>query len=54
MMHSVMDALLPFTILQRWGKDSKSGFVYGFLMGHNIIARLALKGRIQYLLHPDG
>ena len=54
MMHSILDALLPFKILQRWGKDSKSGFVYGFLMGHNIIVRLALKGRIQSLLHPDG
>lgn len=53
-MHSVMDALLPFKILQRWGKASKSGFVYGFLMGHNIVARMALTEIVQHLLHPDG
>jgi len=52
-MHSILDALLPFKILQRWGEEGKSGFIYGFLMGHNIVSRLALLGGHEELLHPD-
>lgn len=52
-MHSIIDALLPFKILQRWDEAGKSGFIYGFLMGHNILVRLAQLGGIGELLHPD-
>lgn len=52
-MHSILDSLLPFKILQRWDEAGKSGFIYGFLMGHNILARLALLGGYKQLLHPD-
>ena len=52
-MHSILDALLPFKVLQRWGKASKSGFVYGYLIGHNLLARQALLNGLSHLLHPD-
>lgn len=38
--------------LQRWDKAGKSGFLYGFLVGHNILVRLALLGGFKDLLHP--
>jgi len=34
-------------------RPAKSGFIYGFLMGHNILVRLALRGGFKDLLHPD-
>lgn len=43
-MHSILESLLPFQVLQRWDGAGKSGFIHGFLMGHNILARLALPG----------
>ena len=52
-MHSIIDALLPFTVLQRWGKASKSGFIYGYLIGHNLLARQALLNGMSHLLHAD-
>ena len=52
-MHSILDALLPFKVLQRWGRASKSGFIYGYLIGHNLIARQALLNGMSHLLHPD-
>ncbi len=39
--------------LQRWDKAGKSGFISGFLVGHNILLRLALLGGFKDLLHPD-
>ena len=39
--------------LQRWDEAGKSGFIYGFLVGHNILVRLALLGGFKDLLHPD-
>jgi len=35
--HSILDSLLPFKRLQRWGEDAKSAFMYGFAMGWNIV-----------------
>ena len=52
-MHSILDALLPFQVLQRWGRASKSGFIYGYLIGHNLLARQALLNGLSHLLHPD-
>lgn len=52
-MHSILDALLPFRILQRWGEAGKSGFMYGYLMGHNLLVRQALLNGLDRLLHPD-
>lgn len=52
-MHSILDALLPFKVLQRWGKASKSGFIYGYLIGHNLLARQALLNGMSHLLHAD-
>ena len=52
-MHSILDSLLPFQVLQRWDEAGKSGFIYGFLMGHNILVRLALLSGFKDLLHPD-
>ena len=41
-MHSIIDALLPFKRLQRWGNDSKQAFIYGYFSGHNHLARAVL------------
>lgn len=35
--HSILDDLLPFKRLQRWGIASKSAFISGFMMGWNIV-----------------
>jgi hypothetical protein len=42
-MHSVVDDLLPSQRLQRWGLDSKSAFVFGYLAGHNLFTEAALR-----------
>lgn len=52
-MHSIIDALLYFTILQRWGKAAKSAFIFGYLMGHNILARAAQDGELRAIIRPD-
>jgi hypothetical protein len=35
--HSTLDDLLPFKRLQRWGEAAKSAFMYGYMMGWNIV-----------------
>lgn len=35
--HSVVDDLLPFKRLQRWGQASKTAFICGYMMGWNIV-----------------
>lgn len=36
-MHSIMDQMLPFKRLQRWSLESKEAWVYGYLIGHNLV-----------------
>lgn len=40
-MHSVIDNLLPFKRLQRWGSRSKRAFLFGYLIGHNLFVEQA-------------
>jgi len=40
-MHSIIDALLPFKRLQRWGLKSKRAFLFGYLLGHNLFVEQA-------------
>jgi hypothetical protein len=36
-MHSIMDQMLPFKRLQRWSLESKESWVFGYLIGHNLV-----------------
>ncbi len=36
-MHSIIDQTLPFKRLQRWSLESKEAWVFGYLIGHNLI-----------------
>ena len=36
-MHSIMDQMLPFKRLQRWTLESKESWVFGYLIGHNLV-----------------
>ena len=40
-MHSIIDALLPFKRLQRWGLKSKRAFLFGYLLGYNLFVEQA-------------
>lgn len=36
-MHSIIDQMLPFKRLQRWTLGSKESWVFGYLIGHNLV-----------------
>ncbi len=36
-MHLIVDDLLPFTRLQRWSLEAKTSWLFGYLMGHNLV-----------------
>ena len=50
-MHSIMDDLLPFKRLQRWNLATKRNWVYGYLIGHNLVyQQLRRPGAIDHLI----
>lgn len=49
-MHSIIDGLLPFKRLQRWSLSSKTIWIHGYLIGHNLaFEQLRRPGAIQAL-----
>ncbi len=45
-MHSIMDQMLPFKRLQRWTLESKESWVFGYLIGHNLVHQQLRRERI--------
>jgi hypothetical protein len=50
-MHSIIDNLLPFKRLPRWSLESKTSWIYGYLIGHNLVyEQLRRPGAIEKLI----
>jgi len=45
-MHSIIDQMLPFKRLQRWTLESKESWVFGYLIGHNLVHQQLRRERI--------